>query len=283
MGRPRKQKPIRLAGTLTAPDPKSAKAKILDHVEKLNPGAIARRIAEAELQAAEDRSRHRTPQASPYRLSGTPADPLRAIVYDQLAPDTVLAQVQDGNHAVLREMKWADTPLAYLFRRVEKSKRITAEQFKAGQEYHMLNLRMASMGSNTNAIVTHLQIGPKVCKQDWQEIADAESRGTDYALMREAVECHVPKDPSDKLLAAAWASRRIVEKLEGWERAVLDDLILRERPLGMIAQRWGVNAESISLVVRLALWKLARVLEEMDAEYAAWLSIQRQIDGAAKL
>lgn len=277
MGRPRKQKPINLAGTLTAPDPKKAHVALKEHAAKLNPGATARRVAEAAAEAQEAPRAKRSP-SSAYRVDKLSVDPLKAIVFDQLAPDSVLGKVRDEGRVTFATVRSVAAPIVKL---AQRSKSVTPEVLAAAQRYESDTLALGVTGSPTDAIINTLtSVKPDKARE--KEIAEAEARGTGYGVISGSAFNSLAKDPSDKMLGAAFRLEAITGKLDGWEKSVLDDLIVRERTVGMIAQRWGVQAEAMSLVIQLALWKLARVYEEADAEFQAWLSIQRQADGSAR-
>jgi hypothetical protein len=209
-------------------------------------------------------------------VDAMPADVIRTIVYEQLAPDVALVQIRDGHTVHINGSKTADTPLNYLHKRVRPSSRINDIQYNAALRYTMDKKALGRVGSNTASTIEHLIMSPTLSREDNLDIKEG------VQFMRMAGEIKPVKDPSNQMLAAAWRAKRMDAKLDGWEIAVLNDLLVSERTVGMIADRWGIPTEAASTLVKLALWKLARVYESLDREFQAWLSIERQVTHEAR-
>lgn len=204
-------------------------------------------------------------------------DPVADVVFDRLEPEAVLAKVFSRDGVQVTGLKLSDTPLNYLMFRVEPSKRIHQHQYDAAMRYRTIVDAMGATGaSNTNTIIQTLL---KTVDMTPEEKARKESGA-------EIMSCHDDArqlvDTSSRMLRNAYALREVTSRLDPLDRSVLDDLILRERPLGMIGQRWGWPPDGVGTVVRIALWRLARIIAEVDREYEALVVLYRQLESDDK-
>jgi hypothetical protein len=150
-----------------------------------------------------------------------------------------------------------------------------AAEFYAG-DYHAIS----QVGSNTQATIEHLMKAVPYTADD-KRMLDQE--GVNGGRMHPKSECHEAKDPSERMLGAAFALKRVDSLLDPVQRALLRDLVIRELTVGTIAQRWKWSPEAASVMVRYALLRLVDVYERLREDFAAWLRQERQGEVEAAL
>jgi hypothetical protein len=204
-------------------------------------------------------------------------DPVAEVVFGKREPESVLAKVVGPESARIVGMRITDSPLDYLAHRLPADKRLDPQQYEAATRYRDLVNALGSTGqSNINIVLDAAAKAVPLTKIDREMLAN----GAEFMAARDDARQLVT--PETRMLASAWSLRRLREKLDEMDLSLLDDLIIRERPVGLIGQRWGWSPEAAGVVVRLALWRLARALMETDHEFAAWVGLYRQQTGQAR-
>lgn len=204
-------------------------------------------------------------------------DLVRAIL-DGTDPDTVLVRVRTAEGVTLATRKDYGRPLDYLRHRVKNP--ISDAQFMAAEFYWCDYNAISQVGSNTQATIDHLM---KAVPYEASDRRMLDQEGINSQRMHPKSETHETKDPSERMLGAALSLKRIDDKLDAVQRAVLRDLIIREQTVGTIAQRWKWPPEAASVMVRYALQRLVDVYEELREDFALYLRQERQGEVEAAL
>lgn len=206
------------------------------------------------------------------------ADLVRAVL-DGTDPETVLVRVKHAEGVALATRKDYGRPIDYLRYRVKNP--ISDAMFMAAEFYHGDYHAISPVASNTMSTINHLMMAVPLSADD-RRMLDQE--GINGGRMHSAGECHgAPSDPSERMLGAAFALKRIDDKLDRVQREVLRDLLIREYTVGTIAQRWKWTPEAASVMVRYALNRLVDVYEETREDFAAYLRQERQNELEAEI
>jgi hypothetical protein len=64
---------------------------------------------------------------------------------------------------------------------------------------------------------------------------------------------------------AALRLQRILRRLLPEYRAIVVDVVERNLPVGVVAERWGASPEALSFIIRCALGTLVRAMAEVAA------------------
>jgi len=204
-------------------------------------------------------------------------DLVRAVL-DGTDPDSVLVRVRNAEGVSLATRKDYGRPIDYLRYRVKNP--ISDAMFMAAEFYGGDYAAISQVGSNTAATIDHLMKAVPLEASD-RRMLDQE--GINGGRMHPKSECHEAKDPSERMLGAALSLKRIDDKLDKVQRAILRDLIIAERTIGTIAQRWKWPPEAAGVMVRYALQRLVDVYEELREDFAAYLRQERQGEVEAAL
>lgn len=204
-------------------------------------------------------------------------DFVRAIL-DGTDPDRVLVRVRHADGVSLATRKDYGRPIDYL--RYRNANPITDAMFMAAEFYSGDYHAISQVGSNTAATIDHLMKAVPLEASD-RRMLDQE--GINGARMHSKGETHEPTDPSDRMLGAALTLKRIDDKLDPVQRALLRDLIIREITVGAIATRWKWQPETAGVMVRYALQRLVDVYEELREDFATYLRQERQGEVEAAL
>jgi hypothetical protein len=200
-------------------------------------------------------------------------------VLDGTDPDRVLVRVRNAEGVTLATRKDYGRPIDYLRYRV-KTNPISDAMFMAAEFYAGDYHAISQVGSNTQATIEHLMKAVPYTADD-KRMLDQE--GINGGRMHPKSECHEAKDPSERMLGAAFALKRVDSLLDPVQRALLRDLVIRELTVGTIAQRWKWSPEAASVMVRYALLRLVDVYERLREDFAAWLRQERQGEVEAAL
>lgn len=201
------------------------------------------------------------------------ADAIRAVL-DGTDPDTVLVRVRTAEGVSLATRKDYGRPIDYLRHRSKNP--ISDIAFMAAELYSARYHEISAVGSNTQATINQLMKSVPITAED-RAMKDAPG-----GIMVSKGEVHVAADPSMRMLTAAIALKRIDEKLDKVVQEILRDLVIRERGVGLIAQRWQWQPEGAGVMVRYALERLVDVLEELDEDFAAFVRQERYAANEAK-
>ncbi|MGZ6199160.1 MAG: hypothetical protein ACXWNL_16110 [Vulcanimicrobiaceae bacterium] len=197
---------------------------------------------------------------------------------DGTDPDSVLVRVRNAEGVSLATRKDYGRPIDYLRYRVKNP--ISDAMFMAaefyGGDYHAIS----AVGSNTAATIDHLMKAVPLEASD-RRMLDQE--GINSQRMHPKSECHEAKDPSERMLGAAFALKRVDEKLDRVQRSLLRDLIVQELTIGTIAQRWRWSPDAAGVMVRYALQRLVDVYELLREDFATYLRQERQGEVEAAL
>lgn len=204
-------------------------------------------------------------------------DEMRAVL-DGTDPASVLVQVRNAEGVSLATRKDYGRPIDYLRYRVKNP--ISDAMFMAAEFYYCDYHAISNVGSNTQATIDHLMKAVPYTADD-KRMLDQE--GINGGRMHPKSETHETKDPSERILGAAFALKRIDERLDPIQRELLRDLIVRERTIGVISQRWKWSTDAASVMVRYALLRLVDVYEALREDFAAWLRQERQGEVEAAL
>lgn len=202
---------------------------------------------------------------------------MRAVL-DGTDPDRVLVRVRNAEGVSLATRKDYGRPIDYLRYRVKNpisDVMFMAAEFYAG-DYHAIS----QVGSNTQATIDHLMKAVPYTADD-KRMLDRE--GVNGGRMHAKGETHEPTDPSERMLGAAFALKRIDDMLDPIQRALLRDLLIREQTIGTIAQRWKWSTDAASVMVRYTLLRLVDVYETLRDDFAMWLRQERQGEVEAAL
>jgi hypothetical protein len=202
---------------------------------------------------------------------------MRAVL-DGTDPDSVLVRVRNADGVSLVTRKDYGRPIDYLRYRVKNP--ISDAMFMAAEFYYGDYHAISQVGSNTQATIDHLMKAVPYSAAD-RRMLDQE--GVNGGRMRPKSETHESADPSERMLGAAFALKRIDQGLDRVQREVLRDLVIRERTIGVIAQRWKWSTDAASVMVRYALLRLVEVYEATREDFAAWLRQERQNEVEAAL
>jgi hypothetical protein len=197
-------------------------------------------------------------------------DLMRAVL-DGTDPDRVLVAVRTAEGVSLATRKDYGRPLDYL--RYRNPKPISDAQFMAGEFYIADYASISQVGSNTQATIDHLMKAVPMTADDRRMLRE---EGVNSQRMHPKTECHEASDPSDRMLNAAFTLKRIDDQLDPIQRAVLRDLLINERTIGTIAQRWKWTPETAGVFARYALSRLVQVYEGLREDFAAYLRQERQ-------
>lgn len=204
-------------------------------------------------------------------------DLVRAVL-DGTDPDTVLVRVRHAEGVSLATRKDYGRPIDYL--RHRSANPISDAMFMAaefyGGDYHAIS----AVGSNTGATIEHLM---KAVPYEASDRRMMDQEGINGGRMHPKSECHEAKDPSERMLGAALNLKRVDERLDPVQRALLRDLIVREITVGTIATRWRWKPETASVMVRYALQRLVDVYEGLREDFATYLRQERQGEVEAAL
>lgn len=205
-------------------------------------------------------------------------DEMRAVL-DGTDPDTVLVRVRNADGVSLATRKDYGRPIDYLRYRSGKNP-ISDAMFMAAEFYYADYHNIAQTTSNTQATIDHLMKSVPLTAEDKLML---NQEGVNSQRMHPKSECHEPTDPSEKMLGAAFALKRVDDMLDKIMRTVLRDLLIEERSIGTIAQRWKWSPEQASVMIRYALLRLVDVYETLREDFAAWLRQERQGEVEAAL
>ncbi len=197
-------------------------------------------------------------------------DLMRAVL-DGTDPDSVLVRVRTAEGVTLAVRKDYGRPIDYLRYRV-KNNPISDAQFMAAEFYAADYYAISQVGSNTQATINHLQMAVPLSSEDRRMLAN---EGINGGRMHSKGESHEAADPSERMLGAALALKRVDEKLDPVIRQLLRDLIIREHTVGTIAQRWRWSPDGAGTMVRYALQKLVGVYEHLRDDFAAYMRDER--------
>ena len=197
-------------------------------------------------------------------------DTMRAVL-DGTDPDAVLVRVRTAEGVQLALRKDYGRPIDYLRHRVRD--KISDAQFTAAEFYVGDYNAICQVGSNTQATINHLMMSVPLTADD-KRMLDQE--GINGGRMHAKGDCGgAPKDPSDRMLNAAFALKRVDEQLDPIMREILRDLLIRENTVGTIAQRWRWSPEQAGIMVRYALHRLVDVYEKVNPDFATYLRQER--------
>lgn len=198
-------------------------------------------------------------------------DPMRAVL-DGTDPDSVLVRVRTAEGVALATRKDYGRPIDYLRYRVKD--KISDAQFMAAEYYAGDYFAISPVGSNTMATINHLMMAVPLSPED-RRMLDQE--GINGGRMHSKGDCGgAPKDPSDRMLNAAFALKRVDDQLDRVQRELLRDLLIREHTVGTIAQRWRWSPEQAGIMVRHALHRLVDVYENINPDFALYLRQERE-------
>lgn len=197
-------------------------------------------------------------------------DPIRAVL-DGTDPDTVLVRVRNAEGVSLATRKDYGRPIDYLRYRVKNP--ISDAMFMAAEFYGGDYASISQVGSNTAATIEHLMRAVPYEASDRRMMSQ---EGINSQRMHAKSETHGASDPSERMLGAALALKRIDDKLDRVQRSLLRDLIIAEKTIGTIAQRWKWPPEAAGVMVRYALQRLVDVYESINEDFASYLRDQRQ-------
>ncbi len=186
-------------------------------------------------------------------------------------PDSVLVRVRTAEGVSLATKKDYGRPIDYLRYRVKNP--ISDTAFMAAEFYASDYHAISQVGSNTQATIDHLQKAVPLTAED-RRMLDQE--GINGGRMHSSGEVHETKDPSERMLGAAFNLKRIDERLDKVQREILRDLLIREITVGTIAQRWRWSPDAASVMVRYALLRLVEVYESLREDFASFIRAERQ-------
>lgn len=204
-------------------------------------------------------------------------DFIRAVL-DGTDPDTVLVRVRTAEGVSMATRRNSGRPIDYL--RQQGKNPISDAMFMAAEFYAGDYFAISQVGSNTQATIDHLM---KAVPYEAADKRMLDQEGINSQRMHPKSECHEAKDPSERMLGAAFALKRIDDRLDKVQRALLRDLLIRENTIGTIATKWRWKPEAASVMVRYALQRLVDVYEEMREDFAAYLRQERQSEIEAAL
>ncbi|MDZ7883034.1 MAG: hypothetical protein U5N53_09015 [Mycobacterium sp.] len=197
-------------------------------------------------------------------------DEMQAVL-DGTNPDDVLVRVRTAEGVSYAVRKNYGRPIDFL--RHQARKPITDAMLLAAEFYIADYFAMSQTGSNTQATIDHLMKAVPMTSED-RRMLDQE--GINGGRMHSKAECHEASDPSDRMLNAAFALKRVDDRLDKVQRAILRDLLINEHSVGVIALRWRWPPEAAGVMVRYALLKLVEVYESLREDFAAWIRQERQ-------
>lgn len=192
-------------------------------------------------------------------------DPMRAVL-DGTDPDTVLVRVRNAEGVALATRKDYGRPLDYLRYRVKNP--ISDVMFMAAEFYVGDFHAIGQTGSNTAATIQHLQKSVPLTAED-RRMLDQE--GVNGGRMHPKSEVHETSDPSERMLGAAFALKRVTERLDRVQQELLRDLLIREMTVGTIAQRWRWTPDAASVMVRYALHRLVEAYESLREDFSLYV------------
>lgn len=197
-------------------------------------------------------------------------DAMRAVL-DGTDLDSVLVRVRTAEGVSVVTRKDYGRPLDYLRYRVKD--KISDAQYMAAEFYIGDYAAISQVGSNTQATINHLMMAVPMTP-DERRMLDQE--GINGGRMHSKGESHEAKDPSDRMLNAAFALKRIDQQLDRVMTALLRDLLIHELTVGAIARRWRWSPEQAGVMVRYALHRLVDVYENIDPDFATYLRQERE-------
>jgi hypothetical protein len=200
------------------------------------------------------------------------------LVLDGTDPDTVLVRVRSAEGVALATRKDYGRPIDYLRYRVKNP--ISDAMFMAAEFYGGDYNAISQVGSNTAATIDHLM---KAVPMEASDRRMLDQEGINSQRMHPKSETHEASDPSERMLGAAFALKRVDEQLDKVQRAILRDLIVREITIGAIATRWKWPPEAAGVMVRYALQRLVDVYEMLREDFALYLRQERQGEVEAAL
>jgi hypothetical protein len=196
---------------------------------------------------------------------------MRAVL-DGTDPSTVLVRVRTAEGVSLATRKDYGRPIDYLRYRVKAP--ISDAQFMAAEFYIGDYHAISQVGSNTAATINHMVMAVPITP-DERRMLDQD--GINGGRMHGKGDCGgAPKDPSDRMLHAAFALKQIDKLLDKVVIELLRDLLIRENTVGTIAQRWRWSPEQAGVMVRYALHRLVDAYESVNEDFATYLRQERQ-------
>lgn len=199
-------------------------------------------------------------------------DPIGAVVHGGQNPDAVFAQVRTNDDVRYVGTKVADRPIDYLAFRLPQRQRISQAQYMAAMQFLADANAVGRFGSNTGNIVRHLESAYPLSQSEREELSSGK-------LMRAAAEDRPVKQDDLARVYTVMRINHVKTRLDRFDYALIVDLVVREYPVGVIAQRVGVSPESASALVRVALWRLVSAMEVASTEFSAWMATQRTAGG----
>lgn len=194
-------------------------------------------------------------------------DAIRAVL-DGTDPDTVLVRVRSAEGVALATRKDYGRPIDYLRHRVKNP--ISDAMFMAAEFYHADYHAISQVGSNTQATINHLMQSVPLTAEDRRMLDQDGINGT--YMKSKGGDCGgAPSDPTERMLGAALALKRIDKMLDKVVTEILRDLVIRENTVGTIAQRWRWSPEQAGVMVRYALNRLVDVYAKVREDFAAYL------------
>lgn len=205
-------------------------------------------------------------------------EPMMRAVLDGTDPDSVLVRVRHAEGMALVTRKNYGRPIDYL--RYRSTNPITDAMFMAAEFYAGDYLAIGQVGSNTQATIDHLMKAVPMSADDRRMLSQ---EGINGGRMHSKGEVHEASDPSERMLGAALALKRIDDRLDPVQRVILRDLLINELPIGVIAQRWKWTPDTASVMARYALLRLVQVYENLREDFAAYLRLERQNEISAAM
>lgn len=199
-------------------------------------------------------------------------------VLDGTDPDRVLVRVRNGDAVSLATRKDYGRPIDYL--RYRSKNPISDAEFMAAEFYAGDYHAISQTGSNTAATIEHLMKAVPFTAEDRRMLAN---EGVNSQRMHPKAESKEAKDPSEKMLGAALAKKRVDAHLDNVQRAILSDLVLREYSIGTIATRWRWQPEAAAMMVRYSLARLTQVYENLREDFASAVREMRTNEMAESL
>lgn len=201
-------------------------------------------------------------------------DPLRKVFFEQQPPEEAFVKTHTDTGPSITRM--ADSPLTYL--RFRSPKPIGEIQYLAALRYLEDHTLSSGIGSSTAAMcdtAARMEL-TKAEKERAKALADG--RLTLTADGRD--EWGPRRNPEALMLQRLARRRKYAEALEPFDKFVLDKVVVMEIALGTVSQRMKMPAEAVGQLIRIALWRLARLLEVVDAEFAEQVAAIREQEAA---
>jgi hypothetical protein len=193
-------------------------------------------------------------------------EPMQAVL-DGTDPESVLVRVRNAEGVTFAVRKDYGRPLDYL--RYRSKIPISDVLYLAGEFYASDYAAISQVGSNTQSTIDALMRSVPWTAEDKRLVESGR-------YIHPKGEAHEAADQSMRMVSAAWSLKRVDERLDGVLRELLRDLLVRELTVGMIAQRWRMQPDSASTMLRYALMKLSEVYEQTRKEFADYARQARQ-------